>query len=325
MSNELTINQKKTSLFDADQFPHWMSVAEKLSRTTMIPKGYTGKPMEILVAWEMGDTLGLSKMQALQSIAVINGMPSIYGDAPLAICQQHPGFEWIKEEPILNGKEVIGYQCTVKRKNNEPHCVEFTRAHAKKAGLLGKPGPWTQYEERMLQFRARGFALRDVFPDALKGIKIKEEIEDITYIDAEWTPKKTQSEKMQALLTKKGFNHEKEPVDSEVVSNGVNPDIPSEDDRLQVTNFLDKAETIQTETCEPMAENGESENSIAVEEDVSGQCTDAQLEDINGLLALKGLDKARKLKALDHFNVTSFEQLTKNQAAKMINILERIE
>lgn len=53
----------------------------------------------------------------------------------------------------------------------------FSMGQAKRAGLLGK-GPWRQYTERMLQMRARGFAARDSFPDALSGMVIKEEAED---------------------------------------------------------------------------------------------------------------------------------------------------
>jgi hypothetical protein len=56
--------------------------------------------------------------------------------------------------------------------------VKFTVADAKKAGLWGKTGPWTQYPKRMLQMRARGFALRDAFPDVLKGLVTAEEAQD---------------------------------------------------------------------------------------------------------------------------------------------------
>ena len=51
-------------------------------------------------------------------------------------------------------------------------------ADAKRAGLAGKSGPWTQYPRRMLQMRARGFALRDAFPDLLRGLVTAEEAMD---------------------------------------------------------------------------------------------------------------------------------------------------
>jgi hypothetical protein len=49
-----------------------------------------------------------------------------------------------------------------------------------KRGRNGAPGPWQQYPDRMLQARARSFALRDVFPDVLLGLSMSaEELGDI--------------------------------------------------------------------------------------------------------------------------------------------------
>jgi hypothetical protein len=55
----------------------------------------------------------------------------------------------------------------------------FSQDDAKTAGLWGKQGPWSQYPKRMLQLRARGFALRDAFPDALRGIHSADESRDM--------------------------------------------------------------------------------------------------------------------------------------------------
>jgi hypothetical protein len=49
---------------------------------------------------------------------------------------------------------------------------------AKRAGLAGKSGPWSQYPARMLALRARGFALRNAFADALRGLVTAEEAQD---------------------------------------------------------------------------------------------------------------------------------------------------
>ena len=52
-----------------------------------------------------------------------------------------------------------------------------------KAGLWAKSGPWTQYPKRMMQMRARGFALRDKFADALGGLITVEEAQDYQVVD----------------------------------------------------------------------------------------------------------------------------------------------
>jgi hypothetical protein len=55
-------------------------------------------------------------------------------------------------------------------------------AEARRAGLLEKSGPWRSYSDRMLYARAMGFALRDLFPDVLRGIGIGEEQADIAQV-----------------------------------------------------------------------------------------------------------------------------------------------
>ena len=172
MSTELTTQQQNFSLAPKD-LDEAMRFADMLAGSSIVPKDYIGKPGNCLVAIQWGMELGLQPMQAMQSIAVINGRPSLWGDAMLALVKAHPAFEWIKEE--CDGNVAT---CTIKRRG-EPEVVQsFSLEEAKRAGLTGKQGPWTQYPKRMLQMRARGFALRDAFPDALRGVVSAEEARD---------------------------------------------------------------------------------------------------------------------------------------------------
>lgn len=151
-----------------------MQYAKLIADSDLAPPQYKGKPGNVLVAVQMGNEIGLKPMQALQNIAVINNRPSIYGDAMLAIVKAHPKFEYINEWEE-NG---IAY-CEVKRIGEPAQTRQFSLEDAKRAGLKGKAGPWSTYESRMLQMRARGFALRDTFPDALKGLHLAEEAQDM--------------------------------------------------------------------------------------------------------------------------------------------------
>lgn len=173
----------KSSLLSVENFEHYMNVATQLSKSSLVPKNMIGKPADILLAMEMGLQLGIPMTQAIQDIAVINGKPCLYGDGLLAAVQGHKDYEWIEEAIIKEPGESRRAVCVMKRKNHEPREVEFTVADAKKAGLWGKPGPWSQYPDRMLQMRARGFCIRDTFADALRGIKTEEEVND--YVDGE--------------------------------------------------------------------------------------------------------------------------------------------
>jgi hypothetical protein len=159
-----------------------------ISKSGFAPKGMDA-PEAIVVAIEMGLELGLTPMQSVQNIAVINGRPSVWGDVPLALARASGVMEIFEEYYEQDGKRLdrapsvisdgTAAVCRLKRVNQAPHSQSFSVADAKRAGLWGKQGPWTQYPLRMLQMRARGFALRDQLGDFLKGLITREEAQDI--------------------------------------------------------------------------------------------------------------------------------------------------
>lgn len=153
--------------------------AGMVAKSGLAPKGMD-KPEAITVAIQMGLEIGLSPMASLQNIAVINGRPSLCGDAMLAVCRNSGVFceESFSEETAGEG-DARTATCTVRRApKGKPYKATFSVADAKRAGLWGKAGPWTQYPDRMLKMRARGFALRDTFGDFLRGMYSIEEVRD---------------------------------------------------------------------------------------------------------------------------------------------------
>ena len=187
------------SFFDEGKFEHYFRMAKMISTTQLIPKAFHNKPADILVAFEFGRTLGLGMLQAVQNIAVVNGKPTLWGDSVLATCQGSGDFEYIKETELKDSKgELSGFECCVKRRSYPDETIrQFTIDDAKKAGLWGK-NTWATYPKRMLQMRARGFALRDTFADALSGISMREEVEDYKEIDI--TPKKSKNAKAENII-----------------------------------------------------------------------------------------------------------------------------
>lgn len=152
-----------------------MDMAKILADSSIVPKDFQGRPGNVLIACQWGAEIGLQPLQAMQSIAVINGRPSIWGDAMLALVQGSGLLTDIKEVVSDDGEVAT---CTVTRRGKAPVVRQFTMEEAKTAGLKGKAGPWQQYPRRMLQLRARAFALRDTFADVLRGVAIAEEARD---------------------------------------------------------------------------------------------------------------------------------------------------
>ncbi|MBB3997249.1 recombinase RecT [Aureimonas pseudogalii] len=161
--------------------PQTMEEAYRLGKAVclagMAPKGMD-TPEKCMIAIMQGLEVGLSPMQSLQRIAVVNGRPTIWGDGAMGLVRGSGICEFVRET-IEGQGDSRSAVCTVKRRGEaEEVSRRFSVADAKKASLWGKAGPWQQYPERMLQMRARAFALRDVFADVLGGLYLREEIED---------------------------------------------------------------------------------------------------------------------------------------------------
>lgn len=177
-NNNVVVNttNNAVSMYAPRNYSELLDLAAKLAQTSFVPPQMQGKPTEIFVAMQLGSEIGLPLLQSVQSIAVINGRPCVWGDAMIALVRSSPLCEYINEE-FKDGVAI----CTVKRKGNPEYTSTFSEAQAKVAGLWGKVGPWKLYPERMLKMRARGFALRDVFPDVLRGLQSAEEQQDTLY------------------------------------------------------------------------------------------------------------------------------------------------
>jgi hypothetical protein len=154
-------------------FEQAVTMANMLADSDLVPKDFKGKPGNCMIAMQWGTEIGLQALQAMQNIAVFNGRPSLWGDAVIALARSSPACEY-----ILETQTATEATCRVKRRGEPEQVRTFSMTDAKLAGLWGKAGPWTQYPKRMMQMRARAFAIRDVFPDVLKGLPIAEEVMD---------------------------------------------------------------------------------------------------------------------------------------------------
>lgn len=153
-------------------------LAQIICAADMAPKAYNRNVESVMVGIMHGMEIGLTPMAALQSIAVINGMPTIWGDGALGLVRSSGLVEDFLETLEGDGDSRVA-TCTIKRVGQESPIVrKFSWPDAKEAGLAGKAGPWKQYPNRMLQMRARSWALRDGFADVLKGLGIAEEQRD---------------------------------------------------------------------------------------------------------------------------------------------------
>lgn len=152
-------------------------LAEKFSKCgDMIPKEFQNNAEKCFAAIYKGATLGLDAFTSLQKIAIINGRATIWGDTALAVVRNSGLLDYLHEELIGEEGKLIA-RCSVRRVGEAEYVSEFSQADAVKAGLWAS-NVWAKYPKRMLKYRARAYALRDIFPDVLEGLYLKEEIEE---------------------------------------------------------------------------------------------------------------------------------------------------
>lgn len=162
-------------------------------------------PQKVAMILMQGLELGFPPMASLQRIALIKGKTTIWGDAALALIYSRNVAEFIEERFEGEGDKLVAV-CTTKRRGY-PSAVErtFSVEDAIRADLWdsrpkvtkswwnkaqGKrewskeetpnDSSWYRFPRRMLQMRARGFCLRDVYPDILMGLYLREELDDGT-------------------------------------------------------------------------------------------------------------------------------------------------
>jgi hypothetical protein len=135
------------------------------------------KEQQLVIAWAKAAELGLSPMQAVEGMSIINGRVGIMGDLQLAMVEASG--QLVQKEVTYSGEgDTLECQVSLQRKDRKAQIYTFSVAEAKQAGIYERSPVWKGYTRRMLYYRALGFGLRDEFADILKGTKSVEELSD---------------------------------------------------------------------------------------------------------------------------------------------------
>lgn len=145
----------------------------------------------IAIAIMSGAELGLPPMVALRSFTVINGRPALWGDGLLAVVRASGKAKIIESGVRGDEENPEGYCISVRADTGERRESTFSKADAVKADLWisgNSPKPWAKYPKRMLERRAIGMCLRDLYADVLGGIRDEYEAADMPPENASYEP-----------------------------------------------------------------------------------------------------------------------------------------
>ncbi len=138
----------------------------RIAPSTIIPTAYRGNPANAFVAAETGAALGLEPLQALASIAVINGRATLSSDLMAAVIRRAGHTLRIVE----NSPESVTATLIRADDKNFKFEVTWDKNKAMKAGLWGQRGPWSQYPAQMLRARAITEVARQGASEVLMGM-----------------------------------------------------------------------------------------------------------------------------------------------------------
>jgi hypothetical protein len=159
-----------------------LKLASTLVKSGLLPSAIKS-PEAALVIILTGRELGLAPLQALRSISVVEGKPTLSADLLLALAYKSglcTGYE------IL---ELTDEKCVVQisRNGQVKPPYSYTIEEARKAGLANRPN-WTRHTKAMLRARATSAACRAYFPDGLLGLYTPDELEDLSPVVSEAAP-----------------------------------------------------------------------------------------------------------------------------------------
>ena len=166
MTTDLTI-------YEPANLEQGMSLASTLSKSSLVPKAFAGKPADILLVMMAGKELGLSTIQSLRSFYVLSGKVAMYADAMLGVCVGRAQCKYFRL--VESTDKLATYE--TQREGSEPVRMSYSYEQAKRAGLTSNQ-TYAKHTEAMLRARCASALARVVYPDFLAGIYDPSELED---------------------------------------------------------------------------------------------------------------------------------------------------
>lgn len=328
----------RSSSSSLDLAPEAWKLASRVADTDFVPKALRGKPEAVLACILAGHEAGISPMQALAKIHVVEGRPAMAAELMRALVLRAGHELWI-EESTSTRVIVAGQRAGSERVSR----VAWTMDDAKRANLAGKNN-WRSYPRAMLLARATAELCRALFPDVLAGISHTiEELADGDDVDRPLEPEDageattappTTKARARRAATAPGAAPAMEP---EVVDRprGDVPGLPGEDDIIE-------AEVVEPEEVEPAHELDEPEQDAPAEEwpvdewqgdpdppnevDPGPRYSGPQIIAIK--LAEHGVhdrpDRLRAISAILEREVTSSKDLTPDELSTVIRALDEL-
>lgn len=183
-------NELSTPFSSVENFQKIFDIGKMFASSQLVPQNYQGKPMDCVIAVDMANRMGISPMMVMQNLHVVKGKPQWSGQACMSLIIGSNDFKNVR--PIYTGeRNTDSWGCYIRAEDKTTGEIikgtEVTIGMAKAEGWYSKPdkygketSKWQTMPEQMLAYRAAAFFARVYIPNALMGVFVEGEVEDIS-------------------------------------------------------------------------------------------------------------------------------------------------
>ena len=160
--------------FEPSSIDEALSVSKLLVSSRLLPRSIA-TPEAAFAVIVTGRELGLSAMQSLRAIHIVEGKPTLSADLMVALVKRSEACLFFRL--VESTAERALYE-THRRGDPSPTKLGFTIEEAKAAGVTAKDN-WRKYPGAMLRARCAAALARAVYPDLVLGVYDPDELATI--------------------------------------------------------------------------------------------------------------------------------------------------
>jgi hypothetical protein len=165
---------KTEQAFEPRSINEAMHLAGLLVASRLLPRS-VATPEAAFAIIATGRELGLTAMQSLRTIHVIEGKPTLSADLIAALCKSRR--DVCQFFMLVESTDKVARYKTQRVGEPQPTTMSYTIEDAQRAGLVGKDN-WRKHPAAMLRARCITALARAVYPDLASGIYDPDEIGD---------------------------------------------------------------------------------------------------------------------------------------------------
>ena len=183
-------NEVSTPFSSAENFQKIFGIGKMFASSQLVPQNYQGKPMDCTIAVDMANRMGISPMMVMQNLYVVKGKPQWSGQACMSLIRGSGDFKNVR--PIYTGeRNTDSWGCYIRAEDKATgEIVKGTEVtigmakaenwYSKKDKYGNETSKWQTMPEQMLAYRAASFFARVYIPNALMGVAVEGEVEDVS-------------------------------------------------------------------------------------------------------------------------------------------------